>query len=409
VTSGIISTVAGNGTTAYSGDGGVATLAAVGNAMEEFLSVDIYVPESLAFDGNGGIYITDNAHHRVRLVTADGNINAIAGNGAETTTGDNGPATSAGFNCAFDVALGAGGKVYVAGGNSVRVLTPTGAPVYPGPSFEVNGIVNASAFGPSGQLALGSWVEIHGSYLAPDSRTWTGADFSGVNAPTSLDGTSVTIGGQPAFISYISAGQVNAQVPTNIGSGAQQLIVTTTYGKTAAYTITVNGVLPRLLAPPSFSLNSIQYAVALFSDGTTYVLPSGAIPGVASRPATAGDTITLYGIGFGSVTPNNPAGQIVQANNSLDLPFTAKIGAMPAAVLHAGLAPAGRRPVSVQRCRSQGDGHGRIAVNFPARRRGRAADNLYPDQITEQVPLTPTRPPPGLAVLRFHLGMRRPS
>lgn len=339
VTSGIISTVAGNGTTAYSGDGGVATLAAVGNdLLVEFQN--IYVPEGLAVDASGAIYIADAVHGRLRLVTPDGNINTIAGNGGTTSTGDNGPATSAGMGCACGVALGASGKVYVAGGDSVRVLTPTGAPVYAGPSFEVNGVVNASAFGAAAQLALGSWVEIHGSYLAPDSRTWTGGDFSGINAPTSLDGTSVTIGGQPAFISYISAGQVNAQVPTSIGSGAQQLVVTTTHGKTAAYTITVNGVFPRLLAPSSFSFNSVQYAVALFSDDVTYVLPSGAIPGVPSRPATVGDNITLYGIGFGSVTPNNPAGQIVQANNSLDLPFTAKIGTMPATVLYAGLAPA---------------------------------------------------------------------
>ncbi len=45
---------------------------------------------------------------------------------------------------------------------------------------------------------MGSWVEIYGSYLAPDSRSWAGTDFNGTSAPTSLDGTSVTIGGQPA-------------------------------------------------------------------------------------------------------------------------------------------------------------------------------------------------------------------
>lgn len=338
VASGTISTVAGNGTSAYAGDGGVATLTAIGGNPQG-ISGGIYFPEGLALDASGEIYIADKANGRIRVVTSDGQISTIAGNGGNPSTGDNGLATNAGLACACEVALGTDAKVYVADYMSVRMLTPTGTPIYPGPSFEVNGVVNASAFGTAAQLALGSWVEIHGSYLAPDSRTWTGADFSDITAPTSLDGTSVTIGGQPAFISYISAGQVNAQVPTNIGSGAQQLVVTTTYGKTANYTITVNGVLPRLLAPPSFSFNSIQYAVALFSDGATYVLPSGAIPGVPSRPATVGDTITLYGIGFGSVTPNNPAGQIVQGNNSLDLPFTAKIGAMPATVLYAGLAP----------------------------------------------------------------------
>lgn len=337
VRSGIISTLVGNGTTGYSGDGGLATLAAVGETLEYASSY--YSPEGLALDGSGNIYIADNAHGRIRVVTSDGQINTIAGNGGNTSTGDNGPATNAGIARACGVALGAGGKVYVAGFDGVRVLTPTGASIYPGPSLEVNGVVNASAFGAAAQLALGSWVEIHGSYLAPDTRSWAGSDFSGINAPTSLDGTSVTIGGQPAFISYISAGQVNAQVPTNIGSGTQQLVVNTNYGKTAAYSIIVNGVLPRMLAPSSFNINSTQYAVALFSDGSTYVLPSGAIPGVPSRPAVPGDAITLYGIGFGSVAPDSPAGQVVQSNNALDLPFTAKIGALPATVMYSGLAP----------------------------------------------------------------------
>ena len=48
--------------------------------------------------------------------------------------------------------------------------------------------------------------------------------------------------------------------------------------------------------------------MALFPDGS-YVLPIGAIAGVTSRPAKAGDTISLYGVGFGPVTPNIPAGQ----------------------------------------------------------------------------------------------------
>jgi uncharacterized protein (TIGR03437 family) len=76
-------------------------------------------------------------------------------------------------------------------------------------------------------------------------------------------------------------------------------------------------------------------------DNATYVLPAGAIAGVASRPAKAGDTITLYGVGFGAVTPNIPAGQIVQASNALTQPFVLKFGvaSTQAKVAYAGLAP----------------------------------------------------------------------
>jgi uncharacterized protein (TIGR03437 family) len=81
----------------------------------------------------------------------------------------------------------------------------------------------------------------------------------------------------------------------------------------------------------------------VFPDGVTYVLPSGAIPGVPSRPAKAGDTITLYGIGFGAVTPGTPAGQITGESNMLNQPFhfyfEPTFPGTEAAVTYAGLAP----------------------------------------------------------------------
>ena len=71
----------------------------------------------------------------------------------------------------------------------------------------------------------------------------------------------------------------------------------------SAVNVTVNAVEPGLLAPSSFLIGGNQYVVALLPDNATYILPAGAIPGVASRPAKPGDVLTLYGIGFGSVTP----------------------------------------------------------------------------------------------------------
>jgi uncharacterized protein (TIGR03437 family) len=341
---GIIATVAGNGSSGYSGDGGLATIAAISAPV----NVDTAYQAGLAVDSMGNLYVADTGNNRVRVVTTDGRINTIAGNGSSSGSGDNGPATGAGLGYPLSVALGSAGKVYVSqetfpllfSVGAVRLLTPSVTPVFPLPSIKASGgVVSASSFGQFAQLAPGSWAEIYGSYLAPDSRSWAGADFNGINAPTSLDGTSVTIGGQPAFISYISPGQINAQVPTGSGTGAQPLVITTSFGKGPTYSITVNGVEPGLLAPTSFEIGSIQYAVALFPDNATYVLPTGAIAGVPSRPAKAGDTITLYGIGFGAVTPNTPAGQVVETNNELALPFILKFGSTEATVAYAGLGP----------------------------------------------------------------------
>ena len=94
-----------------------------------------------------------------------------------------------------------------------------------------------------------------------------------------------------------------------------------------------------MLAPSSFNIGGKQYATALFSDAATFVLPPGAIAGLASRRAQPGDTITFDGIGFGSVTPDIPAGQIVQRPNLLALPFHLFFGSTEARVSYAGLAP----------------------------------------------------------------------
>jgi uncharacterized protein (TIGR03437 family) len=207
------------------------------------------------------------------------------------------------------------------------------------PTISANGVASASAFGGFTSVAPGSWIEIYGANLAADTRVWGSSDFSGVNAPTSLDGTYVMIGGEPAFVDYISPGQVNAQVPSSVATGSQQLIVTTAAGASAAYSITVNAVEPGLLAPASFNVGGTQYVVALFSDNVTYALPQGATPGVSSRPAKPGDTLVLYGVGFGPVTPDIPAGQIVQQSNMLASSFQISIGGMPATLNYAGLAP----------------------------------------------------------------------
>jgi uncharacterized protein (TIGR03437 family) len=206
-------------------------------------------------------------------------------------------------------------------------------------AFAKRRVVSASAFGQFTSIAPGSWIEIYGSNLATRSLSWTAADFNGADAPTSLDGTTVTIGGQPAFIDYISPGQVNAQVPSAVAPGPQEVIVTTPTGSSAPYIATVNVQQPGLLAPSSFNLGGKQYVAAFLSDGATYVLPPGTISGLASRRAQVGDTITLYGVGFGAVTPDIPAGQVAQQSNALASPLHIFLGQTEVSITYSGLSP----------------------------------------------------------------------
>jgi len=211
----------------------------------------------------------------------------------------------------------------------------------PGGNPTITAMVSAGAYGGFSSVAPGSWVEIYGSNLASSTRGWTGTDFNGNSAPTTLEGVKVNIGGQLAFIDYIasSPGQINAQLPSNIATGGT-LEVTVTNGSatSAPFNIKVNPLQPGLLAPSAFQIGGKQYVVALLPDGT-YVLPTGAIPGVASRQAHPGETIVMYGIGFGSVSPNFPAGQIVTASNQLTQSFQLLFGQTPAQLPFDGLAP----------------------------------------------------------------------
>ncbi len=231
-------------------------------------------------------------------------------------------------------------QVVLFDGNGLHADTWTwfGGPLPPaGPS--ISGVVSASSFGGFSSVAPGSWVEIYGSNLGPDTEDWTGAEFNGNNAPTLLNGVSVSIGGQAAFVDYISATQVNAQLPSNIATGgALQLTVTNANGTSMPVNITVNTTEPGLLAPASFKLGANQYVVAQLPDGT-YVLPTGAIAGVNSRPAKPGETIVIYGVGFGSVTPNIPAGEIATEANQLSASFEISFGKASAQLPYFGLAP----------------------------------------------------------------------
>ena len=182
-------------------------------------------------------------------------------------------------------------------------------------------------------------MEIYGTNFANVlSQTWAGTDFNGNAAPTALGGTTVTIGGQPAYIDFVSPGQVNAQVPSNIATGPQPVVVSMAGGTSAAFTETVNVTEAGLLAPAVFNLAAGQYVVALFPDGVTYVLPPGVTSAVPTRRAKAGDTILFYGVGFGTVTPNIAAGQIVtQSSNKINGSLQISLAGVPATVPFSGL------------------------------------------------------------------------
>lgn len=203
----------------------------------------------------------------------------------------------------------------------------------------ISAVQVAAGFNPKAPATSGTWLEIYGSNLSSVSRGWQIPDFDGSNAPTSLNKVSVTVNGKPAYVDFVSSGQVNVQVPEDSASGPVPVVLTNEAGDSNAITIQEAAIAPALLAPSAFNVGGKQYAAGLFTDGVTYVGQTNLIAGVKFRPAKAGEVIVLYGIGFGPVTPSNPAGVVTSQKNSLATPPNFRFGQTPATLVYYGLAP----------------------------------------------------------------------
>jgi uncharacterized protein (TIGR03437 family) len=108
VSNGVITTVAGNGTRGFSGDGGPAT------------SAQLWSPEGVAVDSAGNLYIADSGDNCIRKVS-NGVITTLAGNGTEGFSGDNGPATNATLSAPTGLAVDSAGNLYIADSYNLRI------------------------------------------------------------------------------------------------------------------------------------------------------------------------------------------------------------------------------------------------------------------------------------------------
>lgn len=193
-------------------------------------------------------------------------------------------------------------------------------------------------------------MTINGTNLSSKTDTWNNSIVNGA-LPIMLDGVSVSVGGQPAYIEYISATQINAVVP-NVPAGSVPVTVTTANGTSAA-------VNAHLTAEQPAFFQWGTYAVATHQDYTLAV-KNGTFPGTTTVPAKPGDVIILWGTGFGPTSPAAPAGVETPSTASYNTatPVTVKIGGASATVYGAALAPgyAGLYQVAIQIPASLADG-----------------------------------------------------
>ncbi len=281
----------------------------------------------MAVDEQGNIYIADTGNNRVRVVTANGNIQTVAGTGAADFNGDGGPALSAVLNAPTALLVDSSGNVWIAdtGNDRVRELTPetgaitpAGQQTAPAPTL-VNG---ASLL--AGPIAPGEVVSIFGLGIGP--ATPTSGTFGASGAlPTTLGGSQVLFNGQAAPLFYVQDSQINAQAPYEI-AGNSTVSVQVMYQGQSAGTVTLSVAAS---APAIFTVSAgTGLAEAVNQDGTL---------NSTVDPAPRGSVVSLYATGEGVTQPAGTDG--VPASGSATqpiLPVTVTIGGPLADILYAG-------------------------------------------------------------------------
>jgi len=389
---GIIGTVAGNGNTAFFGDGGIAYNGALNH------------PEGVAVDEDGTVYIADTGNHRIRRVVSgiidtivdgldapssvavrSGQI-AIAdrGNGSVRLAGP----TNASFALAdaHGVTIDPGLNVYATGANQVirigfarqsessplrlaaTTLVGTGQCCYNGdggpagaallnapwgivldPSGNLYiadtgndairmATVSASTFfiraianaasNVAGAIAPGEIVTIYGAGLGPQNLVAPQQSAPGSVLPTDIAGTSVTFNGAPAPLLYASAGQVSAIVPYGVT------------GATASVVVKVSGVSTQPFPTPLAPAVPGIFTADASGSGPARAFNADGSANTPGTPAVVGAAVTVYVTGEGETIPAGVDGKIAAGSGPAPaLPVIVLIGGVPATVQSAAGAP----------------------------------------------------------------------
>ena len=287
-------------------------------------------PTALAVDSAGIIYFAQassvtQAANAIFRVDTSGSATQVA------ATANNIP-----LIIGNSFALDASGNLYFSEVGSTVHRLAAAASSKPAPAITPGGIVPAGST--TSTIQSGEWIAIYGSNLATSTATWAG-DF-----PISLGGTTVTIDGKPAYLSYVSSGQINLQVPDDSAIGSVPVVVTTASGSSSS-TVALATVAPSFLL-----LDGKHVAgIILRSDGSgaygggayDIVGPTGISLGYRTVAAKAGDFVELFGTGFGPTSPTVLAGRTFSGSAPTTNPVQLTIGGRTVTPSFAGLSGAG--------------------------------------------------------------------
>ena len=341
---GTITTVAGDGVEGYSGDGGLATAAAIDS------------PDGLAVDAAGDLYVADTHNGRVRVVSAaTGNISTVAGGGivggnVQSFGGDGGAATAAGLALPRGLTLDAAGNLYVADSANQRIrrISPTGViTTVAGQATEAFAGDNARAVAASLDSPLAVAVSPDGLVTLADSGNQRVRQIDALPAPGPDIHTLVGIGTTTLGALLLSGPSVAAY-----GSGVLTATLSTTTNATGSITFldTSGGTTVTLgavgLSTDAASLSTGMLAagthsiVAVYAGDATHGAAQSTALALTVTPLTVTATANPAAILYGQPVPalgGVLSGVLAQDAGKVTVVFTTSAGA---------LSPVGAYPIA---------------------------------------------------------------
>jgi uncharacterized protein (TIGR03437 family) len=246
-------------------------------------------------------------------------------------------------------------------------VAPNGVELHPVLDIVFNPIPTVTSINTAGGfqgIAQNAWIEIKGSNLAPSGvgssgMTWSNApEFADGRMPTELNGVSVKVNGKPAYVYYISDTQINVLTPLDGTQGQVSVVATNGTITSAAFTTTMRTVAPSFLLS-----GATKYVAATHAIGSLLGPTSLSVPVYSFTPAQPGETVVLYGVGFGLPSATLADGSSSQFG-TLPTPPTIQIGGAEAAVQFAGIISPGLYQFNVVVPRSAANGDNTLTASY---------------------------------------------
>ena len=302
VSNGIITTVAGNGTPGFSGDGGPATAASLDR------------PYGVAVDADGNVYIADSSNNRIRKV-ANGNITTVAGNGKAAFAGDGGPATAASLNWPTVVTIDAAGNLYIADSNNNRIREVLASPPAVGVVVAGDSLALTQA---SGGKAVTASLNVDAASAGSSSVGVPGMAYTAaVTTGDSWLTVTPQAGSTPGLVT-VTANPLNLTPGVYDGTIVISVPLANPATQTVSVTFTVTAAIP-----PTLSLDqshmSFTYATTSTARSQTLIVSNtggGTLNFTASITYYSGTSANWLSVTpqSGTATPGNPVSLAVTAD-----------------------------------------------------------------------------------------------